>query len=64
MKKIFAFALFLLNIIVILGATENNPIATLSGKNNLNLELLTGVLAFSVFGLFSIEMYKNRKNKN
>lgn len=64
MKKLFAFVLFLINMIAIFGANENSLLATLSRENKLNMEILTGLLAFSVLGLFSIEMYKNRKNKN
>jgi len=63
MKKLVLTVFFLLNIIVVCGAVENDLLVSLNNQNSLSLELLTGVLAFGVFGLLSIELYKNRKNK-
>lgn len=63
MKKIILSIFFLLNIIAVCGAAENSLFIVSNNQNNLSLELLTGILAFGVFGLFSIELYKNRKNK-
>lgn len=62
MKKLVLTIIFLLNIIVVCGAVENDLLISLNNQKSLNLELLTGILAFGVFGLLSIEMYKNRKN--
>lgn len=58
MKKIIL--LFLLNIFAVYGAIETNILNSL--KFGENVEFLVGVLAISVFGLFSLELYKNRKN--
>lgn len=58
MKKIIL--LFLLNIFAVYGAMETNILTSL--KFGENLEFLVGVLAISIFGLFSLELYKNRKN--
>lgn len=63
MKKLILSIFFLLNIMAVCGAAENNLFIQLNNQNGLSLELLTGILAFSVFGLFSLELYKNRKNK-
>lgn len=59
MKKLILF--FLLNIIATYGAVQSEIFTKLNFGEN--LEFLVGVLAFGVFGLFSLEMYKNRKNK-
>jgi len=58
MKKIIL--LFLLNIFAVYGAMETRVLDSLRFGDN--LEYLVGVLAISVFGLFSLELYKNRKN--
>lgn len=59
MKKVLLF--FLINIIAAYGAVESRLFEKLSfGKN---VEFLFGLLAFSILGLFSLELYKNRKNK-
>ncbi len=58
MKKIIL--LFLLNIFAVYGAMETNVLNSL--RFGENLEYLVGILAISVFGLFSLELYKNRKN--
>mgnify|MGYP003438302066 FL=1 len=63
MKKLVLAVFFFFNMIVVYGAVENNFLISLNTQDSLSLELLTGLLAFSVFGLFSIELYKNRKNK-
>ena len=63
MKKLFLYIFFLLNMIAVYGAVENDVLSALNNQNNLSLEVLTGILAASVFGLFSLELYKNRKNK-
>lgn len=59
MKKVILF--FLINIIAAYGAMETSLFRTFPVIEN--IEFLIGVISISVFGLFSIEMYKNRKNK-
>ena len=51
MKKLVLTIIFLLNIIVVCGAVENDLLISLNNQKSLNLELLTGILAFGVFGL-------------
>lgn len=58
MKKIIL--LFLLNIFAVYGAMETKVLDSL--RFGENLDFLVGMLAISVFGLFSLELYKNRKN--
>ena len=58
MKKIIL--LFLLNIFAVYGAMETKVLDSL--RFGENLDFLVGILAISVFGLFSLELYKNRKN--
>lgn len=58
MKKIIL--LFLINIFAVYGAMETEILSSLNFGEN--MEFLVGVLAISVFGLFSLELYKNRKN--
>jgi len=57
MKKIIMF--FLVNIVVAYGAIESNVFGKVNFGND--LDFLVGLLAFSILGLFSLELYKNRK---
>jgi len=59
MKKLVLF--FLINIIAAYGAMETSFFRVIPLTEN--FEFLIGVISVSVFGLFSLEMYKNRKNK-
>lgn len=57
MKKLIFF--FLINIFAVYGAIKVDFLDM--GPSSNNTELLVGILAISVFGLFSLELYKNRK---
>lgn len=59
MKKLIFF--FLINIFAVYGAIKVDFLTV--GPSSSSIELLVGILATSVFGLFSLELYKNRKIK-
>jgi len=63
MRKIIAYVIFILNLVVVYGGIETKLFTEITESSNDSIGILMGILAISVFGLFSIEMYRRKIKK-